>query len=317
MIKKAIVLLFISLSICTTVFADDGLMKETYVYSLKDSDTLRLDRYFPGKEIVSEARPCIIFMFGGGFAAGTRDDKGYENYFAQLVRKGYNVVSIDYRLGMKNIGNNIDPMRFIALLNNSITIAVEDLFDATKFVVNHADEWNIRKDAIIANGSSAGAVAVLHGEYEICNKTKLTEKLPDGFNYAGTIAFAGAIFSTNGDLKWQNHPSPIQMFHGDADSNVPYDKIEMLRYGFYGSKHIAEQMNSMNTPYYFYKAENAAHEMAGKPMADNLNEIYTFIDELVLGNKQLMINTGVKEIGKPEMKKDFELQDYIRSNFGG
>jgi len=315
--KKIIVSLFISLFVCTALFADDSLKKETYIYSVKDNDTLRLDRYFLKNEVVSEAKPCIVFMFGGGFAAGKRDDKGYENYFKQLVLRGYSVVSIDYRLGMKNIGNNIDPMRFAVMLNNSITMAVEDLFDATAFVVDHAGKWNIRKDAIIASGSSAGAIAVLHGEYEICNKSKLTEKLPKDFNYAGTIAFAGAIFSTNGDLKWQTNPSPIQMFHGDADSNVPYDKIEMMRLGFYGSKHIAEQLDTMNTPYYFYKVENAAHEIAGKPMSENLNEIFTFIDKLVLNKEQLMINTGVKEIGKPEMKKDFELQDYIKANFGG
>ena len=71
-------------------------------------------------------------------------------------------------------------------------------------------------------------------EYAICNKSKLTERLPQGFNYAGTIAFAGAIFSTSGDLKWQTAPSPIQMFHGDADRNVPFDKTEMLQVGLYG-----------------------------------------------------------------------------------
>lgn len=316
---RTITLLLISLFVSTGIFADDSLDKQTYVYSVKDGDSLRLDKYSWKNEVITEAKPCIIFMFGGGFAAGKRDDKQYIPYFRQLVLKGYSVISIDYRLGMKDIGDGtqMDPMRFAVSLNNSISMAVEDLFDATSFVVNHADEWYIRKNAIIANGSSAGAIAVLHGEYEICNKTKLTGKLPENFNYAGTIAFAGAIFSTNGDLKWQTNPSPVQMFHGDADSNVPYDKIEMYRLGFYGSKHIAAQLDNMNIPYYFYRVENAAHEIAGDPMTDNLSEIFSFIDKLVLEKKQLMINSGVKEIGKPEMKKNFELQDYIKSNFGG
>lgn len=319
--KRIITSLLVSLFVSISLFADGYIDKQTYVYSVKDGNSLKLDRYYLKDDVAVavEVTPCIVFMFGGGFAAGERDGEQYVDYFRKLVERGYQVVSIDYRLGMKNIGDGsqIDPMRFAALLTNSITMAVEDLFDATTFVYNHADDWNIEKSEIITNGSSAGAVAVLHGEYAICNKSKLTERLPLGFNYAGTIAFAGAIFSTSGDLKWQTAPSPIQMFHGDADRNVPFDKTEMLQVGLYGSKHIAKQLQELNTPYYFYKVENAAHEIAERPMRKNINEICSFINKLIIGKDNLMINTGEVEIGKPEMKKDFELMDYIKANFGG
>lgn len=295
------------------IYANDGIRKETYTYSLKGTDTLRLDKYdLPS---VSQMRPCIIFMFGGGFVSGNHDSKEYIDYFNHLVDKGFTVVSIEYRLGMKGL-NTTDLMRVVALLNNSISMAVEDLFDATAFVVDHAKEWNIDKNKIIANGSSAGAVSVLHGAYAISNDMEVVKKLPSNFNYAGIISFAGAIFSTNGDLEWKKSPAPIQMFHGDADSNVPYDKIVLDKYGFYGSKYIADQLHEMNSPYYFHVVRDAGHELAGRPMTSDLSEIESFLDKHVLKKQPLIIRTGEIQIGKPEVKKVFELTDYIKSNFG-
>ncbi|MDR2951328.1 MAG: alpha/beta hydrolase [Prevotella sp.] len=314
--RTKMIILFLSLFVCIGISANGGIDKQIFTYSVKDGNTLQLDKYSLKNETVNEAKPCIIFMFGGGFANGKRDDNYYVEYFNKLVNKGYIVVSIDYRLGMKNAGLQTDLMRSVVTLNNSISMAVEDLFDATLFVIEHADEWGIDKNVIIANGSSAGAISVLQGAYNISNKTKLAQVLPGDFNYAGVISFAGAIFSMDGDLKWKDAPAPIQMFHGDADSNVPYDKIEMYNIGFYGSKHIAEQFDSLNYPYFFHKIEDAAHEIANDPMVDNLDEINIFIDRLVLDKKQLMINTVVKQIGKPIMKKDFQIEDYIKANSG-
>lgn len=73
----------------------------------------------------------------------------------------------------------------------------------------------------------------MQGEYGIGNQIELTEKLPDDFNFAGVIAFAGAIPGTDNDLVWKRKPAPIQMFHGDADCSVPYDK---LTYGSIGQR---------------------------------------------------------------------------------
>ncbi len=316
--RKIVVLIsIVSLFVCLGLSANGDIEKKTYIYSVKGIDTLRMDKY----DIVStEIKPCIIFMFGGGFSSGTRDAERYIDYFEKLVKNGYSVVSIDYRLGMKAIkgtptDQNIDPLRFAALLKNSITMATEDLFDATSFILSHSDEWHINKNLIIANGSSAGAISVLHGEYAICNNEKIADKLPVGFNYAGIISFAGAIFSTNGDLTYKQLPAPIQMFHGDADRNVPYNKLELSNIGFYGSKHISEQLSKINSPYYFYDVDGANHGIADSPMQNNLHEILSFIDQFVIKKSPLIIHSKVQQIGKSTVKKDFNIMDYINENF--
>lgn len=296
---------------------DENIKKETYLFAVKGTDSLFLDKYNLPDIQTAQKKPCVIFMFGGGFVGGMRDRENYVPYFHYLVQKGFNVVSIDYRLGLKNVGGeDLNAKKFISIFENAINIAVEDLYDATNFVLRNADKWNIDKKMIIANGSSAGAISVLHGEYNICNKTELAKKLPADFNYAGVISFAGAIFSSNGNIKWQNKPSPLLLFHGDADRNVPYNKVELLQYGFYGSKHIAKQLENIQSPYYFYDVENAAHEMADIPMNINREEIGIFLDRVILGKRPLMIHSEVKEIGKPQLDKNLGIRDYIESNFG-
>lgn len=309
---KRIFLLLFSLACITSVLFAQGnaVNKTTEFYSVKGVDTLRLDRY-DMLSPDSKLKPCLIYVFGGGFVGGVRESESYDKFFNNLLHQGYMVISIDYRLGLKGVK---DPSQFPVALANSIAMATEDLVDATRYVLDNATKWNIDPEAIVACGSSAGAITVLQAEYALCNKDVLSKKLPADFNYAGVIAFAGAVFSPSGDLKWTGKPAPMQLFHGDADNQVPFDKIQIMNAGLYGSKHIAGQLDAHQYPYYFYKVENAAHEIASIPMTYNLNEINAFLEQFVKGKSQLILNTSVQQIGKPEMKKDFGLMDYIEAN---
>ena len=50
---------------------------------------------------------------------------------------------------------------------------MEDLFDATSYVLKHAEDWNIDKDRIVIFGGSAGATNSLVAEYNVANETEL------------------------------------------------------------------------------------------------------------------------------------------------
>jgi predicted esterase len=293
------------------------LPKETFMYSIKGGDTLYLDKY----EAVNnngELSPCMIFVFGGGFYSGVRDIYYYMPYFDFLTKNGYTVISIDYRLGLRKV--NITTQKFkakelINIFENTINMAVEDFFDATNFVLQHAEEWKIDPQKIVASGSSAGAVTVLQGEYYISTKAELSTKLPSTFNYAGVIGFAGAIFSKNGKLKWSQNTTPIQLFHGDADKNVPYDKIKLFRIGLFGSKNITKRLEKAKLPYYFYTVENTDHEVANTPMHLNHEEIKSFLDKYVNQKQSLQTTVTVNPLNKPDIKKNFKLKDYIKTNY--
>lgn len=315
-IKKIIAILIFIGVFTMRSFAGDNIIKETYLYSVQNGDSLFLDKYSSVEKSV-EAEPCVIFMFGGGFVSGVRDHEDYIPYFRFLVESGYKVVSIDYRLGMRPVLENPDMSArvFIGTFINAIYMATEDLFDATSFVYENAGEWGIDRKMIIANGSSAGAVSVLQGAYLISNGKELGAKLPAGFNYAGVISFAGAIFEHARDINFVSLPCPILMYHGDADSNVPYDKLTKLGLGFFGSKYIAKKLDAVKSPYWLTTYENFDHTIAIDPMDNNRQEILLFLDHLVKQQKPLAINNTVKEIGIPVKKKKFKLMDYVKANF--
>lgn len=315
--KRFILAAFVAVfTIAGAVAQTPEVSKQTYLYSVKGDDTLRLDRYdFPS--LSSARKPCLVFMFGGGFFTGTRDNKAYDPYFQYFARQGYSVVSIDYRLGMKAFiqGKDKSIARFAQDFVRSIRMAVEDLYDATGFILSRADEWGIDSSLVITSGSSAGAISVLHGEYGICNGDSLSRRLPAGFNYAGVISFAGAIFA-GGPLEWKKSPAPIQFFHGTADGNVPYGAIGDSHGWFYGPEYIAGQLTGMKAPHYFYSVENATHRIAVSPMNDNRAEILIFLDKLVKQKQKLIIDTSVDQLNAPDRKKDFTIEDYIKNNFG-
>ncbi len=294
--------------------------KSTYVFDVKGKDTLRLDKY----EVKTDTakKPCVLFVFGGGFIRGKRDYKNYIAYFNQLAQSGYVVVSIDYRLGLKSTSNDfkegkkVGAREIVKRLKNAIDMAVEDLYSATNFVIKQADEWHIDKKNIVISGSSAGAITVLQAEYYLhSDENALVKQLPDNFDYAGVISFAGAIFSTSGNLKWTSNPAPIQFFHGDADRNVPYNKAKFLSVGFFGSKNLSEKLDGMKSPYQFIDFYNMDHSIAEIPMKENIPDILTFLKEWVIQRKFSTEHILIKDFSLPEAKKDFSIADYIRANF--
>jgi len=314
---RALLLVTAAFNIFFSSALDRKIKKETYVFSVKGTDTLKLDKYDLSLEVNESPKPCVLFVFGGGFSSGSRDAIHNVAFMEEMVHRGYIGIAIDYRLGMKNAADQdlSNPLAFANLFTHTITIAIEDLFDATSYIYSMADEWHINRNQIIASGSSAGALAVLQGEYAICNQWEAVQRLPDGFNYGGIISFAGAIFNPSTDLNWLMPPAPVQMFHGDADKNVPFHKLLLGNMGIFGSGYIAKQFHLLNHPYYFYDVENADHEIAGSPMKENLDDIDSFITRYVLKKEPLMIHSKVKQIGTKDVKKDFTIMDYIQSNY--
>lgn len=307
------------LAIVTVILAVSAMAstsdKKSYLYAVKGTDSLYLDHYVSS---VSGKRPCMIFMFGGGFVRGTRDTEGYIPYFHYLNDKGIDVVSIDYRLGLKSLMTMKEMPSIketIGMLNNAVNIAVEDLFSATLFVLENAEQWQIDTEKIITSGSSAGAISVLQAENAICNRTSSAAVLPQGFNYAGVISYAGAIFSVNGKPEWKSNPCPIMFFHGSADAQVPYEKATMLGIGFYGPKYLVKEFEKRQWPYWFYDIEYHTHSISYLPMYENQNEITTFINDFVIKKRPLTITTSVRDGDIPKRDTKFKVMDYINANF--
>lgn len=294
------------------LYAQD-VVKTTYHYATHQGEELLLDRYIVAGA-ADEMRPCMIFAFGGGFVQGSRDVDFYKGYFERLAREGIVVVSIDYRLGLRNFNAEGGVVAMVGALDNAVTIAVEDMYCATNFVVANAKEWGVDVSKIMLSGSSAGAITAVQAEWMRANGDWHAEVLPEGFHYAGIVLCAGAIFSV-GKPKFESQPAPMLLFHGTSDSNVPYDRASMFGIGFFGSAYIARQLDKMDAPYWFYSAEYVDHSLAGTPLVDQCDLIMQFIRDFVIAGKSLRIRTDVESLDGEKRPTRFKAMDYIRTNY--
>ena len=286
-------LLAIVLCFLTVTLFGQTVRVETRLYAEKEGQELKMDIYTCDSATV-QPQPCLVFVFGGGFKNGTRDAEFYHPFFNYFVERGFTVASIDYRLGMKDqkapgIFNN-KPIR------NAIAIAVEDLYSATNYLLENAEELHIAPSLIIISGSSAGAITVLQADYENRDNHPSASVLPDDFRYAGVISFAGAIFSTEGTPSYTQPPAPTLFFHGSADKLVPYNKTRFFNIGMFGSKPLAKKFRRERYPYLFYSMEDIGHEVSEYPMQEFLPEIDRFISDWVFDKKQWMKDIHFKDM---------------------
>lgn len=268
----------------------------TYLYAQRDTCDLFMDIYYPAKgsktHIDGKEKPTIVFMFGGGFITGERDNESYNKWFRQLTENGYGVISIDYRLGLK--GSSKVGVAQTNLLDKAIHMAVEDLFSATNFIIDNADHLNLDPSNIVISGSSAGAISVMQAEYEIANSTAYASVLPQGFNYAGIMSFSGAILSRKGKVKYNTTPCPTMMLHGTADKLVPYNQIAVLNLGFFGGGKLVDRLKKYGCNYNMFHFIDYGHEIAGS-MYSTLDLQLDFLEKNVMEKKERLVETWISD----------------------
>ena len=275
-----------------------------------DGTALQMDIYQP---LVKSDTPhvCVVFAFGGGFFTGRRDANSYLPFFQFLADKGYTVASIDCRLGLKGLKKAPSLFNRKPLIN-AIDLAVQDVFAATQYLLQHAGSLHIDTSKIVLSGSSAGAIAALQSEYQKRNNSKHAQLLPTGFQYAGVVSFAGAIYSTEGKPDYKIAPAPALFFHGNKDNIVPYKKIGLFGTGMYGSQSLANKRKKEGFPYALYTYEGIRHDVAAFPMRENQAEVHQFIQEYVVKKRPLFIDVNIRDANRKN-RLNGSLQDAMRS----
>lgn len=266
----------------------DSVKVETFTYSFKDGKSLDLDVYSPAFDN-QQNRALIFYVHGGGFYAGTRNEPGIQVFCKKLARHGYVVSSISYRLTQAGKATQFGCDCPAVDKLNTFNDAVQDLQDATFFMIQHRDQMGIDPQRIILSGSSAGAETVLNTAYQ----PPYCYGLDSGpVSYAGVISMAGGIPDTTKIYKESAVPSLL--FHGTCDNLVPYasashhycnekDPGYLMMHGSYT---IAQKLKKLGTPYWLYTYCNAGHEIAGKPMTDNFADIIDFCYSYIIKKGQ-------------------------------
>lgn len=304
MMKKAILIM------CLTLAATAALAMtpdETHLFAHRDTCDLYLDIYNPtaGTETSFQGieKPTLVFVYGGGFIAGSRTEEWYHPWLQKFLDAGYRVVAIDYRLGLKGVKMRFDPIHVFEtcrLTKKAVDMGVEDVFSAVKFLV---DERGFDPSNIVVMGNSAGAMISLSAEWEACNATAvdgkisggLADGLPEGFHFKGVMSFAGAIMSLSGLPKYKQTPAPQLLVHGDKDGAVAYKKIAFGKYGMYGSSALVKDVFAKKGyVYHFYRYAGHSHDMAGN-MEYMMKEQFRFLEEEVMLRRGRCIDITVND----------------------
>ncbi|GAA5035250.1 hypothetical protein GCM10011506_28130 [Marivirga lumbricoides] len=280
--KLATLILFIALSASqlmgqryqNQIFNEVNVSTETYLQT-KD-EALKLDIYQPANDDATD-RPLLLFVHGGGFAGGARDEYEIMEFCKNMARRGIVAVSMSYTLTMKGKSFGCDQSAENKLATFKQTAS--EINEATNYLLKKKSELKINPELVIIAGSSAGAEAVLHAAF----LPETQKPLPSDFKYAGLISMAGAIIDLN--LITKETAMPMQLFHGTCDDLVPYGSAphhfcKEKDAGYlmlHGAGSISKHLQSLNKGYYLITGCNDNHSWAGKPFKFYREEVANFI----------------------------------------
>lgn len=303
--------LFLLTCLCCFTASSQGIEVKTFEYAQKEGQHLMLDVYTDTLLPRDTLSPVLIFSYGGAWEGGKREDG--RPILEHFAHKGFISVGIDYRLGIRRIKEadvKIDSTNFASAYGDAIRMGIEDLYDATRFVVSHAEEWQLDTSRIIISGSSAGAINSLTAEYLLCNDHPMaTSRLPEGFNYAAVIPCAGGIWVNDADtLEWKHKPCPIIAFHGTRDELVPYGKVLLANgtFGAFGPDYFIPQLKSMGVSTLLRSYEGVNHAIAGIYWHEGArNEMLDFLFRTLYMGQKLHIDSTETRTDIPPATKTF------------
>lgn len=174
-------------------------------------EALKYDLYEPSGDTL-ERRPAVVYVHGGYFhpSLGNRKSPDSLTVSRALARRGYVVISIDYRVFG---GALTDPVR----LARAIPAALQDSQTAVRFLRASAGPLRLHTDAIAIGGYSAGEFNAIGVSNLSANPVNPSSASSSGWrqDVAAGFAFAGSGPATVGG-------APMIRFGGETDTIVPY-----------------------------------------------------------------------------------------------
>lgn len=232
---------------------------------------LKLDIYYP--ENNSTNRPVYLFIHGGGFTMGDKQDAFLPDIANYYASRGWVFISINYRL-RDDFGTV--PQEWLDFANTlpsnarSIIIAqyppMRDAKAAMRWVIANAATYNINTDFITVGGGSAGAMTAIttgisepedyRDELSVTQDPTLsTTNLNQNFKVETIIDFWGSKANLDvfelvyGNQRFDSNDPSMLIVHGTNDTTVPFSNAVDL-------KTICET-NSI--PHAFYPLQGQGH----------------------------------------------------------
>ncbi len=218
---------------------------------------LKLDVYTPDNDLTN--RPVFIFIHGGGFRGGSKQQGRIIEWANYYSSKGWVFVSVDYRLmkhkgtipqfwleRAKNVPQNRAP-QFMAIYP-----AHRDAKAALRWVVANAETYQINTDYITVGGGSAGAITAIslgisnpedfRDEINIeQDPTLSTTNVEQAYQIQTIVDLWGskvaldALEQIYGHQRFDRNDPSLFIAHGTEDPTVRFSNAEDLKAIYYAN----------------------------------------------------------------------------------
>jgi acetyl esterase/lipase len=208
---------------------------EVRVYKTVQDIELRLWIYKPNDHKSSDARPAIVFFFGGGWQAGS--PMQFKPHAEYLASRGMVAISAEYRVRSRH--------------GVSVSSCVADAQSAIQWVRIQAKDLGIDPARIIASGGSAGGhLAASTATLELPSSQRTVSSEPNAlilFNPAVILAPVDGLhpkhlqplenYKDRFDVRMNSlspfhhlasNVGPTLIFHGMSDELVPFATVELF-----------------------------------------------------------------------------------------
>ncbi len=272
---------------------------------------LKMDIYQPAGDTMQN-RPLVLLIHGGAFYIGTKQCPTMKILANTLAKRGYVVASIDYRMGFRLRGSDIERSGYRA---------VQDAHAALRFMAHNASLYKIDPNNVYVAGTSAGAIATLNLAFmdnderpESVQSRKKSEDLgriessgneyTEGFTVKAIVNMWGAV--TDLSIIDKDENIPVLSIHGTADDIVPfaYDYPfqsallinRLLMDKMYGSKSVSDRLNELGIKNELLAFDGLKHE----PQTDKFDHMNHLMDTISTRLTRFYYNQISPEIIVPE-----------------
>lgn len=231
------------------------------------SENLIMDIYQPSGD-TAQFRPLIVWVHGGSFIGGTKNDQDITSLSMAFAKRGYVCASISYRLGIPVPIGETNATK-------AVYRAVQDMKAAVRFFRKDAatsNTYKIDPEIIFGGGSSAGAFTALHLAYlnEVSELPSVIDtvamgNIEGGSGNQGYASEINAVINLCGALGFKEYiipgDIPFVSMHGTNDQTVPYstDTIYLLGLfpimevdGSYAANEYANSIGVYNEMYTYF-----------------------------------------------------------------
>jgi len=216
---------------------DNRIIQERKIYKQVMGQELAVDVFYANETLEGKDNPAIAFFHGGGWAYGSPTE--FHNVCRRYAKKGSVTFSFAYRLSICE--NGLVPHPDITPVES-----VMDARSAMRWVKEHAGDWNIDSEKVIAAGQSAGgqlalSTALMNHINEATDNPE-TEPSPCALLlYASNVntmeAWVDRLLGDRRQEIWSISPyhhlkpnmPPAIEFHGTADPMVNFWIVEYFK----------------------------------------------------------------------------------------